>query len=309
MNLQEKIEKDLIRYFSNYADVIIQKVNLLADAFEFLMGFRLGKKFRQICNDIGVDPRFRAMNSFKNTVRKLDREVEDLMGKIKQRAQLYPDKRADADTPVEKFEPLYMRFYREIDPLIKELYTPSEIPKEPIVAPLIDTFAKAKEWVKAKLMPEFTAQDLEDAERFRFRTSEDELLGLIKPLSNKTEIEIFQNYAKAVQGELEQFEERGWFNSVKHYAKAYLGYLEKIAEFHDRPDRYEVQDVIRIEFNRLKDWLGRVGRKYADAPQLNLDRESLFNEEMKGHILQYKIDRKAIRLYDETRQILKLIKK
>lgn len=309
-NLQTKVEKEVDRFFQTYTKDIIYQINLLADAFEFILAFKLGKKFRQICTQIGEDPRFKLMIDFKSTVRNADRDVEQLMQKVKLRAEINPTQRGDSDTPIEKFEALYMRFYREIDIYLSELYQEANKPKESkeaFLSPVADAIAKTKDWIKNKLGPELTSEELKQIEEFRKTLSENDKLEINKPIPVKDELDLFLNYAKVIEQDLNEYEQKGWFNSIRVYVQAYLSYLEKIAEYHNTPDRYDIQYIVQAEYNKIKSWFARVETKYANSPQLPVD-PGLLNENMKTKIMKYKIDRKLLRQFIENTRILALIK-
>ena len=118
----------------------------------------------------------------------------------------------------------------------------------------------------------------------------------------------FTDYAKKFEKLLLEQEDKGWYNSVRQYALKWLKYLEKIANFHDKPGREEIRNEVRAYYTKIEDWIGRLDRKYDSKIQIDAEKTPLINEEIKEKIVQYKIDRKNFKETEIKRRILSFLR-
>lgn len=310
MSLKTKLESEYQIIFSQNFDDILKQIMLMIDSTEFDLAIKLGKKFRTVCTNIGRDPRFLGMSKFLNLVRSKDRQIEDLIERIGRKLEKYSIPPPQSVTPVEKFESLYMHFYRVVDKRAYEIYQAAEKENANPDSSISNLFHKIKDYMQSKIKPSFTPEQLKLISEFRKKEadwSESQKLDIKKPISPKDDIQIFLDYAKPVEKQLMEFESRGWYNSTRQYTLTWLEYLEKIAKFHINVPA--VVDVIRQEILYMKDWLVRVDNKYNEKPQLEYEEGFMLNDDIRELMLRYKTDRKEFRIHQEDKRILKIIEK
>ena len=304
MGTKEKLESEVTEFFNEYTAAIISKIEDLVLIKQMNIAFDLGVKYRIVCSEIGRDPRFTYMIKFKELVRGKDREMmqrlEDVDAKREEDKGVKP-----SEVSMESLKPLYKDFYKSVDKIQSQLLqNMEENPEDEFIFYL----NKSKLLLKNRLIGEFTPEQEKAIEAFRKNLSEVKRMMIQKPLTVMQELRLFDEYRLAVEYQLVDLEDKGWYNSVRLYCKAWIKYLRKIAVFHESAGRERVSKKVMEEVEKVNDWMKRVEKKYDKRILLNVEQTKLLSDQYRDMILRYRDDRKILKKYEEDKQILKMIK-
>jgi hypothetical protein len=231
--------------------------------------------------------------------------MEDLIGRIRRKLEVYKLDAPIVPTSVEKFEAQYMRFYRQVDKLTYDVYQEFEHKDPKGEKSIIKVINRVRDYLKKSSTSDFTSAQLRQIESFRkneAQWTDTQKNKIYRPILTKDDIQIFNDYAKTVENELIDYESRGWYHSTAQFTLLFLDYLEKIAKFHQ--NNPEMVEVIRKESLKMKDWLARMNTKYNQTQPLDYEDGYNLNEDFRNLILQYKVDRKSFRIREENKRII-----
>ena len=139
------------------------------------------------------------------------------------------------------------------------------------------------------------------------KATKEKLCEFQKPLTMFQELKLFDDYRLAIEYNLVDIEDKGWYNTVRMYIKRWIPYLHTLETFHDKHSRYFLTKKIGKEIVKIEAWGKKVEKKYDQSIKLNMDQVNLMNKSIEMMISTYKSDRQQLKRYTEDKQILKYL--
>jgi len=263
----------------------------------------LGQKFLLVCKQIIDDPRFTYFESFKTDVKtrqeEMQKKVNDLEPKLDRSF-----KHNVGDNTLENYKAVYTEFYEHVDKLSFDIVEKTlEKPEDPFV----HFFNKSRILIKSDFKRDFNPDQELRISDFRKEMTEQKRELIERPLTLRQELKLFDDYRLAIEYQLVYLEQHRWYNTIRQYAAAWIGYMEKIRKFHDENNNKQVAKKIEEEIKKMQDWVKRLDKKYDKTPQLEMTQAQLLNDNQKTMILRYKSDRTELRSYEEDKRRIKFL--
>ncbi len=300
----KSVEQEYIKLFRDFYQQIWDSLISFESPQFYRYTVELSKEFRAICTKIGKDLRFQGMERYLDVVRNSDREAIEYAKKLKRRYENHPE-RAKAESPnPDKFTPMLNQFYFKVD----QIHPPAPKTSELIPKSIRPALLQTQSTIRQLLGLEISKEDQLTVDHFRNSMTNHQKQMIRQPLNIKEEIKIFRIYAVDVQKIFNQYEQKGWFNSINNYAPVWLKYLEKIREKRQGIEYIEYDNLVKQTLLNFQEWVKRVKKKYEGRIDLALDGVDLINSDMKDKILSYKHIRRAYIRFEENKRILKYLR-
>ncbi len=305
MGTKEKLEKEVLSFFAENNERIAEIVATLVDTHHPGAAVELAKKFSLVCDEIQRDPRFSYMARLLHAVDVAELGLTRTILSIESEG----NGKGEADPHsemayLEQYRNQYHRFYSQIDKIQARLMANVTVQPE---NDFEFYFNKSRFLFKPRVIRQFTADQETLIEQYRKILSEDQMKSVKNPLTSRQELKLFDDYRVAVEYHLVDFEDKGWFNTVRLYCEKWVKYLEKIAQFHADRGRAPVAQKVRKEIKKIQTWEKKIEKKYDKRVQLDTEQMKIVNQSIKNMILSYRIDRKEFKKSEEDKRVLKLI--
>ncbi len=303
MGTQEKLEKKVIVFFKeNLQDLNNFTENLIVLG-DFDKSLVLFKNFSLLCEEIQQDPRFIYMKKFLQFV---EGTYKSNLFKIEELELMWDQKSPQRGRSQKNKEKQRMRsknkFYTQIDQIQAEfLDSLQEHPENEFEHYL----NKSKFLAKPRVIRKFTSEQEKVINSFRVKANKEKLNQFQKPLTIFQELKLFDDYRLAVEYNLVDIEDKGWYNTVRMYINKWTTYLHTLETFHSKHSRHFLVKKIGKEILKIEAWGKKVEKKYDQSIKLNLDQVNLMNQSIEIIISTYKTDRQQLKRYTEDKQILK----
>ncbi|WP_371803112.1 hypothetical protein [Candidatus Lokiarchaeum ossiferum] len=306
MGTQEKLEKKVISYFYENFQTFQNTTNDLIVLGHYDIALEYFSDFSNLCSEIQQDPRFLYMDKFiklvKDTENKISEQIEELEANwtnfVAQQGN-FKSKKNDYGIGAKN------QFYRQIDQIQKEfLDSVKDIPANEFEHYL----NKSNFFSKPRIIRKFSPSQEKIIKNFRNQATKEKILSFNKRLTNFQELKLFDEYRLAIEYNLVDFEDKGWFNTIRMYIREWIPYLETLEAFHARNARSYLSKKIRKEIDKINAWVLKVDQKYDKSIKLNVDQAVLMDNSIKKMISIYKNERKQLKRYEKDKRILKYLK-
>ena len=309
MGTKEKLEKTIISFFRGNLSEIESTIAKLLESYQSTPALELGYKFILVCKEIQQDPRFQYMVQFQIIVENAHTNLQKKITEIdvnlsKGLGQAKRIKNTSDNQLIERFKPIYSKFYSEIDQIQAELYANISAKPDNEFEFYLN---KSRFLIKSNISREFSSEQEKLISQFRKTLTEAQKQEISQPLSLRQELKIFDDYRLAVEYHLVDIEDKGWFNTVRLYGQRWVKYLQKMTIFHAKHFREDVVQKIEREIIKIEKWLSKIEKKYDKSIQLDTAQVELLNQTIKDMILSYRGERKQLKRYEEDSRILKII--
>jgi len=302
MGTQEKLEKKVIAFYKENLQNLHNSTDKMVNLGHLDKAFGSYKNFSLLCEEIEQDPRFIYMNKFlqfvSGTHQSILLRIEELESEWD---QILSQKRHS-----QKKEKPRMRskstFYSQIDQIQAEFIdTQLENPENEFEHYL----NKSKFLAKPRVIRKFTSEQENKIKEFRRKATKEKLHEFQKPLSIFQELKLFDDYRLAVEYNMVDIEDKGWYNTIQMYINKWVPYLHTLETFHSKHSRHFLVKKISKVIGKIEAWGKKVEKKYDQSIKLNMDHVNLINKSIETMISTYKTDRQHLKRYTEDKQILK----
>jgi hypothetical protein len=305
LGTKERLEIEVTNLFTTYTEKIFSVIHVLIDGVTLNLAWELGEKFLFVCKEIERDPRFVFMNNFRSYVQNKNNEMNVILTSLETKREEGAEKAINKEA-IEQFKPLYMGFYRDIDKIQAQLIGIMTVKPANEFEYYLN---KSRLLIKSQNIRNFTPEQEQAIQAYHARIPADQLKQFQKPLSLQQELKLFDDYRLAIEYQLVDFEDKGWYNSVRMYCRLWIEYLKKIAQYHQEYNRLKIVKKIQEEIEKITEWVKRIEIKYEKGIMLDVKQSELLSDHIRQMIVRYREDRKELKRADEDKQILKLLTK
>ncbi len=302
MGTQEKLEKKVITFYKENVQNLHNSTEKLIDLglIDKALGFY--KNFSLLCEEINQDPRFIYMKKFLQHVSGTQQSIFLQMEEL----ESMWDKILSQKGYSQKIENQRMRskstFYSQIDQIQAEFI---DSQNENPVNEFEHYLNKSKFLAKPRMIRKFSSEQENIIKEFRRKATKEKLHEFQKPLSIYQELKLFDDYRLAVEYNMVDIEDKGWYNTIQMYINKWVPYLHTLEAFHSNHSRHFLVRKIGKVIVKIEAWGKKVEKKYDQSIKLNMDHINLMNKSIETMISTYKTDRQQLKRYTADKQILK----
>ena len=257
--------------------------------------------------EIRQDPRFTYMDKFQQFVTETQNMISLKIFELELTwSKIYPKGSQSLDITAKHSMRSKNQFYSQIDQIQKEfLDSVSETPENEFEHYL----NKSKFLAKPHVIRKFTTAQETQIKNFRTKATKEKLQSFQKLLTMYQELKVFDDYRLAIEYNLVDVEDKGWYNTVRMYTMEWLPYLYTLETFHSKNSRQFLAKKIRKEIEKIEAWVKKIEDKYDKSIKLDMKQANLMSQSIKTMISTYKVDRQQLKRYEVDRQIIKYLKK
>jgi len=305
MGTQEKLEKKVITFFKENLQELHKSTDNLIELGHLDKSLVLFKNFSLLCEEIKQDPRFIYMKKFLQSVAGNHKSI---LLRIEELESMWDQLLSQRGQSQKKKEKQRMRsksnFYSQIDQIQAEFIDSQlENPENEFEHYL----NKSKFLAKPRVIRKFTSEQEKKIKEFRRKATKEKLHEFQKPLSIFQELKLFDDYRLAIEYNMVDIEDKGWYNTVQMYINKWVPYLHTLESFHAKHSRHFLVKKIGKVIVKIEAWGKKIDKKYDQSIKLNMNRVNLMNQSIETMISTYKTDRQQLKLYTEDKQILKYL--
>jgi hypothetical protein len=305
MGTQEKLEKKVIEFFRENLKDLQNSTDRLIELGHLDKTLGFFKNFSLLCEEIQQDPRFTYMKKFLQIV---EGTHASILHRIEELELMWVHILSQRGQSQKKKEKQMMRsksnFYSQIDQIQAEFIDSQlENPENEFEHYL----NKSKFLAKPRVIRKFTSEQEKKIKEFRRKATKEKLNEFQKPLSIFQELKLFDDYRLAIEYNMVDIEDKGWYNTVQMYINKWVPYLHTLESFHAKHSRHFLVKKIGKVIVKIEAWGKKVDKKYDQSIKLNMNHVNLMNQSIEKMISTYKTDRQQLKRSTEDKQILKYL--